>query len=280
MSYKSILVQLDTSEAVHSRLDFALQLARQFDSHLTGLFTVFRPDPGSFYAMAGSAEYFVEHEQMRAERQGALEQLFKTTIARMNVDGEWKPIGEYANEAVPKAGRLADLIVLGQNNPEDPESFVAGQFVENVVLSVGRPVLLVPSAGQFPTVGTRVLVAWDGSREATRALHDALPFIARAQQTTVVTINALLKGEPPASRIPGADVAALLARHGANVVTDDIEGLRGMPIGDTLLSRASDLNADLIVMGAYGHARWRELVLGGATRSILKSMIVPVLMSH
>jgi nucleotide-binding universal stress UspA family protein len=169
--------------------------------------------------------------------------------------------------------------VVGQRNPADTDTFVAKQFVENLMLSAGRPVLIVPYAGEFPTVGTAVLVAWDGSREATRALHDALPFLARAKQTTLLTINAL-DSEPPASRIPGSDIAAIIARHGANVVTEEIDGVHDVPIGDMLLSRASDLGVDLIVMGGYGHSRWRELVLGGATRTVLKAMTVPVLMSN
>ena len=279
MSYKSILVQLDTSEAVNARLELALRLAKQFDAHLTGLFTVFKPEPGSFNVMAGTAEYFVEREKVREEREGALRRLFHAELARAKITGEWKVAAEHANTAVPKAARLADLTVISQDNPDDPESYIADQFVENLVLSAGRPVLLVPYAGQFPSIGSHVLFAWDGSREATRALHDALPFLARAKQITVLTVNAL-DDEMPASRIPGADIAAIIARHGAKVVTEEIEGVRGVPVGEMLLTSASDLGADLIVMGCYGHSRWRELVLGGATRSILKSMTVPVLMSH
>lgn len=279
MSYKTILVQLDTSEAVHARFELALRLARQFEAHLTGLFTVFKPEPEAFNVMAGTADYYAEHETIRAERQGAIERLFHAELARAKVAGEWKLAAESANAAVPKAARLSDLTIIGQDNPDDPESFIAEQFVENLVLSAGRPVLLVPYAGQFPSVGSRVLFAWDGSREATRALHDALPFLARAKRITVLTVNAL-EGEPPASRIPGADIAAVIARHGPDVVIEEVEGVRGVPVGDMLLSRASDLGSDLIVMGCYGHSRWRELVLGGATRSILKSMTVPVLMSH
>lgn len=279
MSYKSILVHLDTSKAVHARFELALRLAKQFDAYLTGLFSVFQPDPRSLNVMAGTADYYIEHEKIRAEERGAIERLFHAELARAKVAGQWKLAAEYANIAVPEAARLADLTIIGQENPYDPESFVADQFVENLVLSAGRPVLLVPYAGQFPTVGSNVLFAWDGSREATRALHDALPFLAHAKRITVFSVNPL-EGEPPASRVPGADIAAIIARHGANVVTEAIEGVRGVPIGEMLLSRASDLGADLIVMGCYGHSRWRELVLGGATRSILKSMTVPVLMSH
>ncbi|WP_442807950.1 universal stress protein [Trinickia soli] len=279
MSYKSILVHLDTSEAVHSRLELALSLAKRYDAYVTGFFTVFTPEPGSFYVMAANAELYVEQRQRRAEQQGALERLFRAELVRAHVHGEWQSSAEFANRVVPQAARLADLAIVGQFNRNDPDSFVAEQFVENTAIASGRPVLVVPYAGQFDEVGTHVLIAWDGSREATRALHDALPFLSRAKRVTVLTINALA-GEPPENRIPGVDIAAVISRYGANVVTEEVEGVKDEPIGEMLLSRAADLSVDLIVMGCYGHSRWRELALGGATRSMLKSMTVPVLMSH
>jgi nucleotide-binding universal stress UspA family protein len=145
-------------------------------------------------------------------------------------------------------------------------------------MSAGRPVLLVPYASSVTSPGAHVMVGWDGSREATRAVHDAMPFMRAAKATTVVTVNGA-RGEPR-PRIPGADIATLIARHGVNVEVKDIEASSDASIGDALLSQASAIGADLLVMGAYGHARWQELVMGGATRTILKSMTVPVLMSH
>lgn len=279
MSYKSILVHLDTSEAVHGRLELALSLAKQGEAHLTGLYTAFTPEPGSFYVMAGNAELYVEQRQRRAEREGALERLYRAELVRRDVSGQWKSSAEYPNTVVPQAARLADLTILGQHNRDDPNAFVAEQFVENTVLASGRPVLVVPYASRVDTIGSHVMLAWDGSREATRAWHDALPFLTRAKRVTILTINALAH-EAPSNRLPGVDIAAIVSRYAENVATDEIEGVKDEPIGEMLLSRAADLGADLIVMGGYGHGRWLELVLGGATRSILKSMTVPVLMSH
>lgn len=159
----------------------------------------------------------------------------------------------------------------------DPESYVGDFFPENLILSCGRPVLLVPYASNERSTGCRVLVAWDGSREATRAVHDALPFMRTAENTTILTVNGVHEFER--ARIPGADIATVLARHGVRVEVADIETGAGDSVGEILLSVA-DNGADLLVMGAYGHARWRELVMGGATRTILRSMTVPVLMSH
>ncbi len=146
-------------------------------------------------------------------------------------------------------------------------------------MAIGLPVLTVPYAGTFPTVGSRALIAWDGSREATRALHDALPFLKRATKATVITIGEN-KSEPLRGRIPASHIAAVIARHGVNVEVSDIGATDRQSVGDLLLSQASDLGADLLIMGAYGHARWHELVMGGGTRTVLTSMTVPVLMSH
>ena len=274
MSYRSIVVHLDTGERAHPRLELALRVAKQFGAHLTGMFSVFVPDRRSFYVMAGSAEYYSSQEKVRTERRAAIERLFHAELSRAKVDGDWVTTDECANLAVPRRGRTADLIIASQDDPDDPEAYVGDHFPENLLMSTGRPVLMVPYVGAFPSLGSEVMVAWDGSREATRAVHDALPFMQHAKKTTVVTVNGR-KDEPA-----GADIAAVIARHGVKVEVINIDATGGASIGDTLLCHAPDLGANLIVMGAYGHARWQELVMGGATREILKSMTLPVLMSH
>jgi nucleotide-binding universal stress UspA family protein len=279
MSYKSIVVQLDTSKRAHFRLDCAFRLAQQFGAHLSGVFSAFTPDPRSFYVMAGSADYFEAHRKFRQERHGALERTFHAELSRTGVSGRWIDCNEYASEAMPGYARCADLVVAGQDDPNDPESFIADHFPETLVMAAGRPVLFIPYVGVFPTLGENVVVAWNGSREATRAVHDALPFLQRAKKTTIVTLNGP-KDEPRGSPIPGADIALVLARHSVKAEVAELDGIDDVPLGDMLLSRVSQLGADLVVMGAYGHSRWRELVMGGATRSMLQSMTVPVLMSY
>jgi nucleotide-binding universal stress UspA family protein len=140
---------------------------------------------------------------------------------------------------------------------------------------VGRPVLVVPRYGTFPTIGERVLVAWNGAREAVRAVNDALPLLQRAQLVTVLSIDP----SDADHRIPSADITLHLARHGVTAVAAQTRGT-DLLVADILLSYAADLGADLIVSGAYGHTRLRELVLGGMTRHLLQTMTVPVLMSH
>lgn len=243
------------------------------------MFAAFTPEPASFYVMAGTVEYYAALERLRSERRAARERLFHAELLRAKVTGNWLTIDESANLTVSRYSRYADLIIAGQDNPDDPESYVADHFRENLIMTAGLPVLMVPYAGTFPTVGTHALIAWDASREATRALHDALPFLKRATKATVITIGET-KGEPLRGRIPGSDIAAVIARHGVNVEVSDLGAADRQSVGDLLLSQASDLGADLIIMGGYGHARWHEFVMGGATRTVLKSMTVPVLMSH
>ncbi len=216
---------------------------------------------------------------MRRERFGATERLFRAELQRANLPGQWIESDEYANIAVPSHARCADLVVAGQDDPTDPESFIADHFPETLVMSAGRPVLFIPYTGTFATLGTNVMVAWNGSREAVRAVHDALPLLQRAAKTTIVTLNGQ-KGELRGNRIPGADIALVLARHGVEAEVADLDGVDDVSLGEMLLSRASQLGADLVVMGAYGHTRWQELVMGGVTRSMLQSTTVPVLMSH
>ncbi|SAL82689.1 UspA domain-containing protein [Caballeronia terrestris] len=279
MSYKSIAVHLDTSKRAHARLEIALRLARDFEAELTGVFAIFMPVPQPMCVMAGSADYYAAHEETRARHAGAIERLFRAEAVRAEVPGRWVEAREHDEPSVSRYGRCADLVIAGQDDPSDPESFIADHFIEDLVMESGRPVLLVPYAGEFPTIGTRVMLAWDGSREATRAVHDALPFLQRARQVTVVTVNEL-STRSLASQIPGAEIALTIGRHDVKVEVNAIEGAHDASIGDVLLSRASNLGADLLVMGAYGHARWRELVLGGATRTLLKSSTLPLLLSH
>jgi nucleotide-binding universal stress UspA family protein len=151
-------------------------------------------------------------------------------------------------------------------------------FSHELVMSAGRPVLFVPYAGHFEHVGERVFVPWNASREAARAVWDGLPFLAAAQESEVVTFDPEKLGLG-VSDLPDPDIGADLARHGARVtVSSSPSG--GVDVGSLILSRAADMAADLIVMGAYGHSRLREVVLGGATRKMLESMTVPTLMSH
>ena len=197
----------------------------------------------------------------------------------MRAEGEalncdWRCEEGDVHDVVTRLSRYADVVVLGQTAPGDTGDHLFIELPEQVVLAAGRPVLVVPYVGSYFTVGERVLIAWDGSREAARAVHDALPLLTRARMAAVLSVDPAGAGAES-----GAAMAAHLAQHGvpaeASTTVDDNIGT-----GTVLLSRAGGLGADLIVMGAYGHSRAREWVVGGVTRHILGHMTTPVFMSH
>ncbi|WP_321788312.1 universal stress protein [Paraburkholderia sp. J94] len=279
MSFKSLMLHLDTSARASTRLSLALKLARTYGAHLDGLFAAFEPSPREFHVMAGTADYFDSHLRLRAEQRAAIERLFHAELARAQVEGAWVTAEGEPVATVTQRSRSADLTILGQTDLDDPEAYVADHFVESIVLGTGGPVLVVPYTGHFESLGERVLIGWNGSREAARAVHDAIPFVARAAHVTVAAVSSSFTSAP--SHASCSDLAAMLARHGANTV--DIarfDRSASESTGDALLSYAADNGFDLLVMGGYGHHRLQETVLGGATRSVLLTMTLPVLMSH
>jgi nucleotide-binding universal stress UspA family protein len=232
-------------------------------------------------ALAEAGPIVAEAEKrQRAEAAQQAEREFRAGLARHSgVRTEWRVSAQDALAAVRLHARYADLLVVGQPLPagDDTDGLLRG-FAEELVLTVGRPVLLVPYAGRFPEVGDRVLLAWNAGREAARAVTDALPLLTRAGDVQVVVFDPD-RGTGDHGEEPGADIGLYLARHGVKVTIARQVGT-GLNVGEQILSRAADISADLIVMGAYGHSRTRELILGGATRTLLESMTVPVLMSH
>lgn len=278
MKLCDILVHVDQSPRALMRLDIAAELARQHGAHLTALQVLDVALPVMAMGDGGGGAVIAElMEQMRQSALAAgvkLKVAFEAALARDGIMGEWRQVEGTTQEILALHGRYADLLVLGQ---DDPESDSAG-LLEAMVFDCGQPVLAIPFAGSFKTIGKRVLVGWNASREAARALHDALPLIAKAETATVFLANPK-RGLGGHGEEPGADIARHLARHGmkvevAKAVADDV------PDSALLLNHASDMGADLLVMGAYGHSRLREFILGGMTRSLLREMTVPVLLSH
>ncbi len=278
MSYKSILVQVDHSKACAARVDAAIGLAVRHQAHLAALYLLAEPPGASFvrgYLPPEVLETIRTQTAARAEEKLAeisaaakRNQLsFDTRIDR-GFDVELADI--FAVHA-----RHADLAVVGQEDPDAPSP---GRQPEQLVLGGGRPVLLIPYIGPGKTLGERVVVAWDASRAAARAVRDALPFLTRAAAVQVVSVNPSPGGFGH-GEVPGNDIALYLARHGVNVEVQHIE-TRDLDVGNALLSHVASEAADLLVMGGYGHSRLREIMLGGATRTILHDMTVPVLMAH
>ncbi len=281
MQLKDILVHLDATEQAGVRLALAAQLAREQDAHLTGLAVVDLVMPITMAADAsGGAVLADPPETMRpqafAELAG-IEAGFRETLRREGLAGGWRLVEGAAAETLAVHARYSDLVVLGQHDPGGSQPD-ATAMLEAALFDSGRPVLVVPHAGRFKRVGQRVLVGWNASREAARAVHDALPLMAQAEGVTLLVVNPR-QGLDGHGEEPGADMAAHLARHGLTVRAEQAV-LPEVADADALLNRAAELSADLLVVGAYGHSRLREFVLGGVTRSLLAQMTLPVLMAH
>jgi nucleotide-binding universal stress UspA family protein len=200
-------------------------------------------------------------------------------LRREAIKGDWLFETGSLIPAVVQRAHVADLIVIGQADPDHPPPVAARTLVEDVLMTAGRPLLLIPYAGRFDTIGTAVLVGWTPTRESTRAVHDALPLFAASAKVTVLTVES--SGSASETDVlPTADVAEHLARHGLDVSAARTVVSDGLSPADALLDYASDIGADLLVVGGYGHSRTREMIMGGVTRDLLLHMTLPVLMSH
>ncbi len=278
MTYKNILVHVDRSDTVSGRTMAAIRLAQAQGARLTGLSVVEQPYiPGYAEIEIGAEVLGLRKEALEtaAEEAGAA---FAEQAKAAAIEATWSRVEGHPVDLLGEQSRCHDLLVVSQF--DDSGELLPGghEMPDRVILSAGRPVLVVPYVYVDAEIGKRVLVAWDGSRTASRAVHDALPVLTLAEEVVILTVNTGSEDDA-GKQASGVELADHLARHGVNVVSDHLTSA-DMKIGDVLLSRAADHGSDLIVLGAYGHARWRELVLGGVTQYMLESMPVPVLMSH
>ena len=279
MSFKTILVHLDAGARCAARTDLAIALGGRHGGHLVGLAPTGLPDvlatmsgavPDGVEFIALSARFLRERAQGLASAFDAQVRAAGTLLHEARV-----AVGDPLDSVVRQA-LCADLVVVGQTDRSASPDGVAWDFPQQVVLQGGCPVLVVPYAGDFSAVGTRVMVAWKGTREAARALRDALPVLKTAERVVVVEVAD--EPVPQGADVGLREVQAWLARHG--IAAEIRVDAGAADAGDVLLSRAADLGSDLIVMGAYGHSRMREWVLGGVTRHLLDHMTVPTLLSH
>ena len=281
MSYKDLLVVLDSEAPARGRIDLAAALAERVEAHLVGLYPLPIPEAPrhfGYYDPALLDPFFRELRERTRQTADKLREVFEHVTSLRGLSAEWRVIAEGPEADPALHARYVDLTILGQLDPDRGETEMIRPRPEQVTLASGRPILVVPYAGRFETVGRRVLIGWNATREAARAVNDAMPLLAAAEAVTVLTIDPR-EGPDGHGELPGADISLHLARHGVKAEIERTVSA-DLPVGDVLLSRAADLGADLLVMGAYGHSRARELLLGGATRSLLRSMTVPVLMSH
>lgn len=275
--YKTLLVPVDGRPRSARSIEYAARLARTFDAHVVGLFV----KPSAYIPAAvhidgaGPAVDKLSRQAVEDATREAKAQFDAAVKAAGIPSTEWRVADGGAPDVLALHARYADLVVINQT---DPNEMGATHFADAVLLTLGRPAIVVPYTGELPDVPRNVLVCWNASNEAARAVSDALPLLRRAQHVTVMSVDP----EPSAighGPSPGADLGAWLARHGVKVEVAVVPS-GGVDVGNVILSRAFDQSADLIVMGAYGHARLLQVVFGGVTRTLLTSMTVPVLMSH
>ncbi|WP_217618023.1 universal stress protein [Achromobacter sp. GbtcB20] len=277
--YRRITVHLDHGFDCTRRTALALGLAKRHKAELVGVYASSAP-PQYYYGESVMMSRTLNiMKNLQAQNRGAVQNAFLEAAAAADV-----PAVVRAGESSPSAtvalhGRASDLLIVSQQNRDDVEAAHENEFVEQTLLTAGRPVMVLPSSGDFPVVGERVLLCWDGSREAARALANAAPLLQGASHVVVLTMD-----EGAATRnvesIPFEDLASYCVAHGIPAPDHVRRDIKGVGVGSTILNAAADYSADLIVMGAYGHSKFREWAMGGATASILKSMTVPIMFSH
>jgi nucleotide-binding universal stress UspA family protein len=279
MSCKTILVHCDAGRSVAARLDVAVGLAERYQAHLIGLHA--RPPfkPPAFTEGSFPMEmFFRDHDTAVQASEAAASAAFTKAIKGRNISSEWRSANGEADDLLILHARYADLVIVGQSDPEATGLPLAGDLPESVALATGRSTLVVPYTGVRKKPGSNVLLCWNASRESARAASEALPLLKAAAQVTVLIVDPRTSTAGHGAE-PGADVATWLSRHGVKVTVQRDVAADG-DVGGVILSRAMDHGSDLIVMGIFGHSRLREMVLGGASRTMLDSMTLPVLMAH
>jgi nucleotide-binding universal stress UspA family protein len=266
---RSVLICLDAGATAKPQLAAGLNVARELATTAQALCIVNTPMLPAYPEPRVALDVYKQELELRRGDAQTLEGQFTDAARRLGVPMEWRCAEGGWLKIARAHGRTADLVVLAQDNPEE---WVAAGETEELVLTLGRPALIIPYVGAGKVVGGKAVVAWDGSREAARAAHDALPMLAKASSVLVATAES-------ADRASAERLVAELERHGARASFRTVEIL-GLDVGDFLLNVVADEKAELLVMGAYGHSRMRELVLGGATRTLFRHMTVATLMSH
>jgi|LNFM01.1.fsa_nt_gb nucleotide-binding universal stress UspA family protein len=279
MTYKTILVHLGSEDRARSALGFAIGLAQRFQAHLIGLYVfpsypLTPPVPLPFGAeIAGQIRSAINEEARKVKA------VFDEMTASQPFVSEWRSITtdrRSPEKIVIEQSHVVDLVVASQADPSWKWSDIL-DFPDSLALGAGRPVVIVPNYGRHDHVPRVVTVAWNGRREAARAVADALPLLREAEAVNVLTVR---DGRPlPEGQLPDTEIAASLARHGVTVDLADMIATE-YTIGEEIRVRAIDRGSDLIVMGCYGHSRLREFALGGVTRHLMREMTMPILFSH
>ena len=279
MSLKTILISLNDLPRAEALIEAAGKLALEHDAHLVGLFVVPAMRVYPVVTLQVPPEFFEAQRKVFEKQAEEARALFEGHCERNMLSHEWRlehsPSPLIADSVIRHALQ-ADLVIASQpESGENPD--IESDFAERIIMETGRPVLFLPRVGEYDTIGREVVCAWNATREATRAIHDALPILRKARQVHLAWVDP--QKDEEAEDLPGADMAAALARHGVNAAAEELVS-GGIEVGEVLLNHIAETGADLLVMGAWGHSRLREYVFGGATQHLLEHMTAPVLFSR
>jgi nucleotide-binding universal stress UspA family protein len=279
MTYKTVLVSLNEIDRAASLLQFTASLANDYNAHVIGLYVI--PAPIVYaagpYAMPEVVDIMTQYF---VDRSKTMRGTFDTEMARNGLSFNWlevKSILPQVSSTVGEVGRIADIVIVSEIDSNQAIG-VETDFVANVIMGVGAPVLILPRNAEARLNVDQIICGYNGSREGSRAIRDALPLLKKANDVRLVWVDPTAVPDL-SGPLPGAEMAGSLGRHGVKVTAEAMP-TSGIDPAEALLMRARDFGAGLIVMGAYGHSRLREFVLGGATRNALRNMSIPIFMSH
>lgn len=280
MAMKNIVVFIDATPEGEKRADFAAALAHQCGAHIVGICVVAasRPEHRTDYYVRGAAIKHALAWQETADEimTATVRQRFEALAAKRDVNAEFRAIRRGGpDEDLILSPLHSDLVVIGQRELRELPGYSSP---ERLLLASGAPILVVPNDWKPEPIGNKILVGWNASREARRAVADALPFLVAAPSVTLLVVDPNKRADRHGEE-PGADIALYLARHGARVDVAQVSS-NGRAVADIILSYAADHGMDLIVIGAYSHARSVEMVFGGVTRTLLMQARIPILMSR
>lgn len=272
---KTIAVHLPTASLAERLLNVAVPLAAAHNATLIGVHVIPAVIVYADATVSMSTEFIVAQQQAFQEDARAVEAAFRARVKAAPIAHEWSNADtgdEPAMRAASTLCNVADLVVASQYHESIPAA--SGYTPDELVLGTGRPVLIVPNGGEFPTIGKRVLVAWNGSREASRSTFDCLPLLQPDAEVHLLAVDS------PRGDSTLSSLAHALSRHGVKPTPLSVSKSDGRSTAEEILKHASEFGADLLALGCYGHSRLRETVFGGATTHILRHMTLPVLMAH
>ncbi|WP_319530908.1 universal stress protein [uncultured Cohaesibacter sp.] len=278
MAIKDIVCLLDIeTDLTTAPVQIATEIASKLDAHLTGLAPLIEPIVPALMVQPVPDQFISDARNRSIEKARSSMERFSSYTKNSGIAFETRllDITPGGLETFVNSTRLSDLIIIGQDNPDKPEPLRA-DLIEAALFDSGQPIMVVPFVGTEAFSAKKVMVAWDGSKTAARAIHAAMPILELAEAVQVVLVDGKklhLPGDP------GADLAVYLSRHGVDVTIENISS-DGEGVAAALLNHIESQKIELVVMGGYGHSRMREFIMGGATREMLESMTVPCIMAH